>query len=794
MTHELEPGWRVGKKQTAIKTVGALLLGGAAMQATLLPTGSLKLKQRNTDGFFCWRAVHLQFDQHRDALLCTTEQSSTEVIGLGNAECSISQSSVLVLRGCGFDLTFPNCKTLNFLASDPASCNAWVSCLTSAIATISSDVPADADRQVGSAQSIAAAAAAAVVDEQQFDWQKQRHQSPTLSTIERNISLNTGDASHSCSTPVTASMSLLYERPAERQQSVHAPSSEHHDSQLNATQLYKHNDQQRRERDSTFAVASEQQSVADSVTTPRSQLQQHAGYQYDSLHKSRTYDAEPPVSKVDANHIETQAVESQYKAALTAAQQRIDELECTVRAASSKHTTEAFLEAQGDSLQQDKRALQEQLHSVMLGATDDRRQLAAELQQRHESDITAVVAKYELQLQAPQSRSDSMQFDESAANARIHTEQLVKQHTVAIQKLRNELEQQYSAKLAQMENERHSERQAIQSDLQQLQNMHKQRVQQLELQLLEEGESLKSSKREVEVLRTARAADAREFKQWRDTERKASQSQLYELEAIQSAVKAAIKREESARHKETLAYDELQKVMEQLRLERAETAEIKRQLNAYVAESKQDANEYKAYAKRVKQLEQALHASTQEIAILEAQLRRNTAERTGLEANLDRLNRLVYGVHSRKALADDNTNINNSLTADTAVQNAKHAVNTSNTTSLRSATVANGIAFTPRKARASHHQTSSATISRDRKHSSSTLQQHTLSATQRPTLAHIDRRAYSISHSNGVVLSSNSIKSRFNTPVKAVVARSRSATPMSTTVDRKHAWNVSSNR
>jgi hypothetical protein len=42
-------------------------------------------------------------------------------------------------------------------------------------------------------------------------------------------------------------------------------------------------------------------------------------------------------------------------------------------------------------------------------------------------------------------------------------------------------------------------------------------------------------------------------------------------------VKAAIKREESARHKETLAYEELQKVMEQSRLERAETAEIKRQ-------------------------------------------------------------------------------------------------------------------------------------------------------------------------------------------------------------------------
>jgi hypothetical protein len=253
-------------------------------------------------------------------------------------------------------------------------------------------------------------------------------------------------------------------------------------------------------------------------------------------------------------------------------------------------------------------------------------------------------------------------------------------------------------------------------------------------------------------------------------------------------VKAAIKREESARHKETLAYEELQKVMEQSRLERAETAEIKRQLNAYVAESKQDANEYKAYAKRVKQLEQALHASSQEIAILQAQLRRNTAERSGLEANLDRLNRLVYGVHSRKAIADDSCN-NISTTADTAVQSAKHAVNTSHTTS------ANGIAFTPPKARPSHHQTIAATASRDRKHSSSTSKQHTLPTAQRPTSAYTDRHACNVSHSNGGVLSSScSIRSRFNTPRKAAAARSRSATPMSTTVDRKHAWNVSGNR
>jgi hypothetical protein len=765
------------------------VLGGAAMQAIAVPTGSLKLKQRNADGFSCWRAVSLQFDQHSDALLCTNEHSPTEVIGLGNAECSIAQSSVLALRGCGFDLALPNRKTLNFLASDPACCNAWICCLTSAIATIGSDQTASAVQQPAP-QSIAAAAAVAADDEQKFDWQKQRHSSPTISASERNNSLNDDDASHSCRTPVTASVSLLHEHPAERQLSVHAASSEHHHSQLNATQLHRHNDQQQHEQDSTSAVCtSEQQSVAHSIATPRSQLQQHAGYQYDSLHKSYAYDAESLVFKAVANHSETPTTGNHYRTALLAAQQRIDELERTIRAASSKHTTEAFLQAQVDSLQQDKTALQEQLHSVMLGAADDRRQLASELQQRHESDITAVVAKYELQLQALQSRqrSDSIQLDETASNAREHTEQLVKQHAVAIQKLRNELEQQYSAKLAHIQNERHIEGQAIQSDLQQLQNMHKQRVQQLELQLLEESESLKTSKRETEVLKLARAADAREYKQWRDTERKASQSQLHELEAIQSAVKAAIKREESARHKETLACDELQKVMEQARLERAETAEIKRQLNAYVAESKQDANEYKAYAKRVKQLEQALHASTQEIAMLEAQLRRNTAERSGLEANLDRLNRLVYGVHSRKAVTDS---INISNTADTTVQSAKHAVNTSHTTSVHSSTIANGIAFTPRKARTTQ-QTIAATASRDRKHSSSTSKQPTLSTAQWPSSAYTDRRAYNVSHTNGGVLSSSSsIKSRFNTPRKAAAARSRSATPMSTTVDRKHAWNV----
>jgi hypothetical protein len=772
------------------------------MQATALPTASLKLKQRNADGFFCWRAVELQFDHHTAALLCTAEQSPTVVISLRNAQCTAVQSSVLALRGCGFDLASPDRKTLSFLASDPASCGRWVSCLRSAIAKLSSGCAADAEQQMPLSQSTAAVATAVVVDEQQFLWQKQLHLSPTLSDSERGRSLNEDGASHSCSTPVTASMSLLYEQPADRLPSMQAAILEHHDNHLNATQLYRHNNEQQHEQHSTSVVTSEQQSVAQSTVSARSQLQheehalERAAVRCNALTEN---DAEVHVSKANDMHIETAAADSHYAAALTAAQQRIAELECTLnsqlsqtRAAHSKHTTEAFLQAQADNLQQDKTALQEQLHSVMLGAADDRRQLANELQQRHESDVTAVVANYELQLQALQSRqrSDSTQHDESAANAREHTEQLVKQHAVAIQKLRSELQQQYSAQLAQIENDRQIERQAIQSDLQQLQNMHKQRVQQLELQLVEEGESLKNSYREVEVLKTARAADAREFKQWRDAERKASQSQLRELEAIQSAVKAAIRREESARHKETLAYDELQRVTEQSRLERAESAEIKRQLAVYTAESKQDACEYKAYAKRVKQLEQALHASTQEIAMLEAQLRRNTAERSGLETNLDRLNRLVYGVHSRKTATDNSlNNTNNSITADTTVQSARHAVNTSHATSLHSHTVTNGIACTPRKARANHHMNGAAT-SLDRTHSSA-VQQQTRSTQHRPTSAHTDRHACNVSH-NGSVLRGNGVKSQFNTPNKAATVHSRSATPMSSTIDRKHAWNVSS--